>query len=77
MSLRNGVLSSRTMAAWSLAAVFLLGTGNLSLQAQEYTPLEGLRVSDGRVQWLFFSSGGCIHLSNSTINGVVYTTHTS
>lgn len=77
MSLRSGVLCSRTMAACSLAAVFLLGTGNLSLQAQEYTPLEGLRVSDGRVQWLFFSSGGCINLSNSDINGVVYTTHRS
>ena len=77
MSLRNGVLSSRTMAVWSLAAVFLLGTGSLSLQAQEYTPLPGLRVSNGRVQYLFFSVGQCINLSNSTINGVVYTTHTS
>ena len=45
-------------------------------QAQEYTPLPGLRVSDGRVQFLFFQAGGCINL-NSTINGVVYTTHTS
>ncbi len=76
MSLRNGVLSSRTMAVWSLAAVFLLGTGSLSLQAQEYTPLPGLRVSDGRVHYLFFSAGGCINL-NSIINGVLYTTHTS
>ena len=47
------------------------------VQAQDYTPLEGLRVSDGRVQFSFFSAGQCIVLSNSSINGVVYTTHTS
>ena len=47
------------------------------VQAQDYTPLEGLRVSDGRVQFLFASAGQCIVLSNSSINGVVYTTHTS
>ena len=35
-----------------------------------------VRVSDGRVQFLFSSAGGCIQL-NSNINGVVYTTHTS
>ncbi len=42
-----------------------------------YTPLEGLRVSAGRVQYSFFSAGGCIRLSNTTINGVTYTTHSS
>ena len=77
MSLRNGVLPSRTMAVWSFAAVLLLAAGSLPLQAQEYTPLPGLRVSDGSVQYLFFSAGQCINLSNSSINGVVYTTHTS
>ena len=76
MSLRNGVLPSPTMAVWSLAAVLLLAAGSLPLQAQEYTPLPGLRVSDGRIQYLFFSAGGCINLSNSTINGVEYTTYT-
>ena len=76
MSLRNGVLPSPTMAVWSLAAVLLLAAGSLPLQAQEYTPLPGLRVSDGRVQFLFASAGQCINL-NSNINGVVYTTHTS
>ena len=64
------------MAVWSLAAVLLLAAGSLPLQAQEYTPLPGLRVSDGRVQFLFASAGQCINL-NSTINGVAYTTHTS
>ena len=42
-----------------------------------YTPLEGLRVSAGRVQYSFFSAGGCIRLSNTTINGVTYTVHSS
>ncbi len=45
--------------------------------SDDYTPLEGLRVSAGRVQYSFFSAGGCIRLSNSTINGVTYTTHSS
>ena len=47
------------------------------VQAQDYTPLKGLIVSDGHVEYLFFSTGQCIQLSNSSINGVVYTTHTS
>ena len=42
-----------------------------------YTPLEGLRISAGRVQYSFFSAGGCIRLSNTTINGVTYSTHSS
>lgn len=42
-----------------------------------YRPLSGLRVSAGRVQFLFFSAGRCIQLSNTTINGVTYTAHTS
>ena len=42
-----------------------------------YTPLEGLRVSPGRVQYLFFSAGGCIRINNSTINGVTYFVHSS
>ena len=48
-------------------------------QAQDYTPLEGLRVSNGLVQYSFFQAGGsgCINLSNTNINGVVYTIHTS
>ena len=77
MSLRNGVLPSPTMAVWSFAAVLLLAAGSLPLQAQEYTPLEGLRVSDGQIQYSFFQAGGCINLSNTTLNGVVYTIHTS
>ncbi len=45
--------------------------------ADIYQPLAGLRVSPGRVQFLFFFAGQCINLSNSSVNGVVYTTHTS
>ena len=35
MSLRNGVLSFRTMAVWSIGAVLLLGAGFQTLQAQD------------------------------------------
>ena len=70
VSLRDGIL-------WGLAAVLLLAASSSLLQAQDYTPLEGLMVSDGRVQFLFVSAGQCIVLSNSSINGVVYTTHES
>ncbi len=42
-----------------------------------YRPLAGLRVSVGRVQYLFFSAGQCIVISNSSINNVRYTTHKS
>ena len=74
---RRGLVGSvRALAAAALLAL----CGGLALpataQAQEYTPLPGLRVSDGRVQFLFIHAGGCINL-NSTINGVVYTTYTS
>ena len=62
---------------WSIAAILLLAAVSPPLQAQDYIPLDGLRVSDGRVQFGFASAGQCIQLSNSSINGVVYTTHTS
>ena len=68
--LRDGIL-------WIATAVLLLAAASPPLLAQDYTPLEGLRVSDGRVQFLFASAGQCIVLSNSSINGVVYTTHES
>ena len=42
-----------------------------------YMTLDGLEVSPGRVRYLFFSSGGCIEISNSTISGVRYTVHYS
>ncbi len=45
--------------------------------AGNYKRLEGLRISPGRVQFLFASAGRCINLQNSVINGVTYTTHTS
>ena len=67
----------RVSILWSVAAFLLLAAVSPPLQAQDYIPLEGLRVSDGRVQFGFASAGQCIVLSNSSINGVVYTTHTS
>ena len=42
-----------------------------------YVPLEGLVVSNGRVQYLFFSAGACINLGGANINGVAYNTHSS
>lgn len=45
-----------------------------------YQPLEGLIVSNGRIQFLFFnvSGGGCIYISNNAnLNGVRYTFHYS
>ena len=45
--------------------------------ADTYVPLAGLRVSPGRVQFLFQSAGRCIIMLNSRINGVMYTTHSS
>ena len=57
MSLRNGILPSPTMAVWSLAAVLLLAAGSLPLQAQEYTPLPGLRVSNATFNMDSFQQG--------------------
>ena len=42
-----------------------------------YTPLESWTVSDGRVQFFFFSAGQCVNLDNTTLNGVTYTIHSS
>lgn len=42
----------------------------------EIEVLEGLTVSSGSVQYLFFNAGTCIVLSGS-INGVVYSVHSS
>ena len=42
-----------------------------------YVRLDGLTVSPGRVQFLFFSAGVCITISNTTINGVTYTIESS
>ena len=57
--------------------LILLAAGSLPLQAQDYSPLRGLRVSNGQVQFsLFSATGGCIFLPSS-ISGVAYTVHTS
>ena len=42
-----------------------------------YTPLESWTVSDGRVQFFFFSAGQCVNLGNTTLNGVTYMIHSS
>ena len=42
-----------------------------------YTPLDGWFVSDGRVQFIFFSTRRCIQLKGTSLNGVTYTAHTS
>ena len=42
-----------------------------------YMPLEGLRVSAGRVQFLVFSHGECIRINNTNISGVTYFVHAS
>ena len=59
-------------------SVFLLGFAALEIRAQEEpTRLDELVVSDGRVQFFFFSAGQCIQISNTSINGVTYTIHSS
>ena len=46
--------------------------------SENYTPLEGLRVSAGQVRIGFLvAGGGCIPVNNTTINGVTYTVHSS
>ena len=52
--LRDGLLWIASLQFLLLAAV------SPPLQAQDYIPLEGLRVSDGRVQFGFASAGQCI-----------------
>ena len=59
-------------------SVLLLGFAAPEIRAQEEpTRLNELVVSDGRVQFFFFSAGQCIRISNTTINGVTYTIHSS
>ena len=59
-------------------AVFLLGFAAPEIRAQEEpTRLDELVVSDGRVQFFFFSAGQCIRISDTSINGVTYTIHSS
>ena len=68
-----------------LAAAFIFTSPfTIQAQAQDYLPLEGLRVSEGggvqyRAGFLSLSAGPgrCIYLSNSNLSGVVYTIHQS
>ena len=72
---RNGSIGLEDF--FIFAESFGMEVGTSSPPPETYTPLAGLRVSNGRVQFLFFSAGNCIKLENTTINGVVYTAHTS
>ena len=59
-------------------SVLLLGFAAPEIRAQEEpTRLNELVVSDGRVQFFFFFAGQCIRISDTTINGVTYTIHSS
>ena len=59
-------------------SILLLGFAAQEIRAQEEpTRLNELVVSDGRVQFFSFSAGRCIQISNTTINGVTYTIHSS
>ena len=93
MRLRRLSRASAPSALWRtfgrllpvLAAAFIFASPfTIQAQAQDYLPLEGLRVSEGggvqyRAGFLSLSagSGNCIYLSNSNLNGVVYTIHKS
>ena len=93
MRLRRLSRASAPSALWRtfgrllpvLAAAFIFASPfTIQAQAQDYLPLEGLRVSEGggvqyRAGFLSLSagSGNCIYLSNSNLNGVVYTIHQS
>ena len=46
-------------------------------EATHYETITDWRVEPGRVQLLFFNAGGCIVMSNTSLNGVTYTIHTS
>ena len=72
---RNGSIGLEDF--FIFAESFGMEVGTSSPPPETYTPLAGLRVSNGRVQFLFSSAGNCIKLENTTINGVVYTAHTS
>ena len=59
-------------------SILLLGFAAPEIRAQEEpTRLNELVVSDDRVQFFFFSEGQCIRISDTTINGVTYTIHSS
>ena len=47
------------------------------VQNGEYKQLQGLVISDGEIQFLFFFAGRRIEIVGSAINGVTYSMHTS
>ena len=51
--------------------------GGTDPQPDAYTPLRGMRVSPGRIQFVFFSSSRCIDINDSSVGGVIYSVHTS
>ena len=61
-------------ASWRLIDIPGQGTGGTpgTTTPVTYERLDLIQVSAGRVQFSFFSAGGCITLGNTTINGVSY-----
>ncbi len=59
------------------SAVRVTVSGGTDPPSDDYTPLEGLRVSPGLIRLGIISIGGCQSLNNNNINGVTYTTHSS
>ena len=77
-ALSSATKLSRAGVRFAICLSVLLGFAAPETGAQEEpTRLEELVVSDGRVQFFSFSAGGCIVVSDTTVNGVTYTIHES
>ena len=46
-------------------------------EPDDYTPLAGLRVEPGRVQYGIFGTVGCLRLNNTVFSGVTITVHST
>ena len=64
-------------AGLSAALAIAVDVESPATPVDPYTPLEGLRVSPGRIHFLFMTVGRCIVMQGGNINGVTYTTHNS
>ena len=64
-------------AGLNAALVIAVNVESPATPVDPYTPLEGLRVSPGRLHFLFMTVGQCIIMQGANINGVTYTTHNS
>ena len=59
-------------SSWDLVDIPEETTEETTETSITYERLDTLRVSAGRVQFSFFSAGGCIAIRNTPINGVTY-----